>query len=354
VPWFGLSWTFLAAGATLFLVALALTWTERGKAALALALFPLGAALAVSRLGRGPTLEGFTLLDARESLYQSIRVVEDRRWREPLRLLQVNEGLDSFQSVWQRRPGLLGPGYYYDLFALPAWWARRAGAWKVLVLGLGAGTTFRVLDGASPPGCELELWGVEIDAAVVELGVRWFELDRARANVHVLPGRDGRAALRGLPVDFDLIVLDAYAHQVEIPFHLATREAFSEIRAHLAPHGWLAVNVGGFGFDDPVVAAVGATLADVFPAPIAYRVPRSRNFVLFARVDASVPRPFDDAFGFEGSVADALLPALSLPGAWHAFGTSGAAQVLRDDRSPIDQLQMRSLEQGRGRVLESL
>ena len=36
-----------------------------------------------------------------------------------MRFLQVNEGFDSFQSVWQSEPGLLPEGFYYDAFALP-------------------------------------------------------------------------------------------------------------------------------------------------------------------------------------------------------------------------------------------
>lgn len=94
--------------------------------------------------------DGVRVIAEGESTYQSVRVVEDSRWGSALRLLQVNEGLDSFQSVWAATPGLLGLGYYYDLFALPeCWWSGEPRTWKVLVLGLGAGTTFRRREG--PP-----------------------------------------------------------------------------------------------------------------------------------------------------------------------------------------------------------
>ncbi len=353
VPRLGLSWTFLAAGATLAVLGAALFIAQRRRvgALLVLATISLtGSALRWSRIERAELPAGVTLLEECESAYQSLRVVEDRRWGAPVRLLQVNEGLDSFQSVWSEQPGLLGQGYYYDLFALPAWWSGAPKRWKVLVLGLGAGTAFRVLEGASPQHCELELWGVEIDPAVVAAGVRRFELKPDAPRVHVLSGVDGRAALAVLPRDFDLIVLDAYAHQVEIPFHLATEEAFAEMRAHLAPGGWLSINVGGFGFDDPVVAAVGATAASVFTeATVAYRVPRSRNFVIFARRDAQVPTPDGDAFWFAGDVATRQLPSLSLPTSVHRFDRNDGV-VLSDDRSALDQLQQRSLEQGRARL----
>lgn len=354
VPWLGLSSTFLCAGALLFALGSGLAWAERGapRVGAAVMLLATGAALFGSRLERGAPPEGVIVLEERESAYQSVRAVEDRRWGDPVRLLQVNEGLDSFQSVWKSEQGLLGAGYYYDLFALPAWWSTPRQRWKVAVLGLGAGTTFRVLRGASPEGVELELVGVELDPVVVELGERWFELDSTRDRV--ISGVDARAALATLERDFDLIVLDAYARQVEIPFHLSSEEALREMRAHLAPGGWLAINVGGFGFDDPVVSAVGGTLARVFESVVGYRVPASRNFVLFARSDRPVPLPGSGTFRFEGAIARALLPSLSIPGASARIEPCAEGLALTDDRNPIDELQMRSLEEARARLSASL
>jgi spermidine synthase len=220
----------------------------------------------------------------------------------------------------------------------------------VLVLGLGAGTAFRVLEGASPPGVALELYGVEIDDRVVALGREWFDLPAGSDRVHVLSGEDARAALARLPRDFDLIVLDTYANQVEIPTHLATSELFGEAREHLARGGWFAMNVGGFGADDPVVDAVGRTLSGAFGSEsvAGARVPRSRNWVLFARRDAPLPRPTDEAWSFPGPVGEALLAALRLPGAWVGFPARGP--FLTDDRSPMERLQRRSLEEGRARL----
>lgn len=348
VPWLGLSWTFLGVAALLFLLGAALALSERSRASAALGLLALGAAGGLSRLERGAPPTGVTVLEERESAYQSVRAIEDRRWGEPVRLLQVNEGLDSFQSVWKAQPGLLGPGYYYDLFALPAWWGGARGRWKVAVLGLGAGTTCRVLRGASPEGVELEIVGVELDPVVVELGERHFGLDASRERV--ISGVDARAALRTLERDFDLIVLDAYARQVEIPFHLSSEEALAEMRTHLAPGGWIALNVGGFGFDDPVVAALSGTLARAFGAGVGYRVSASRNFVLFARHGGNVPVPDDAGFWFEGPVGEALLPSLSVRGSWSRLQPCSDALALRDDRNPIDELQMQSLEQARARL----
>lgn len=350
LPGLGLEGSFRVAGIVLAGPGLFL-WLAGGGRAAALGA-PLGLLLAGALFAgaRPPALQpGLELLDARQSPYQALRVVEDRRGDEPLRLLQVNEGLDSFQSVWRPDPGLLGEGYYYDYFALPAWWSDAGPTWRVLVLGLGAGTTARVLAGASPPGVTPEVTGAEIDPAAVELGRAWFGLDDGATRV--LAGWDARAALRGSPGDHDLIVLDAYAHQTEIPEHLSTLEFFREVRAHLGPGGWLAVNVGGFGFDDPVVSMLADTVSRAFGGEVlALRVPSARNFVLYARRDAALPAPDRSGWRFEGPVAAALLSPVELPGGWRILRADEDAAVASDDWNPLSRLQRRSLREGRARL----
>jgi len=246
LPALGLSRTFLVASILLALLgALVLGIGARSGAraegiAALLAVAVLGA-LAVSRV-RAPTASpGWRLVDSTESAYQSLRVVEGEDGGHPMRRLQVNEAFDSFQSVWQAAPGFLPEGYYYNLFALPPQWARRpgnSGDWRLSVLGLGAGTAWRVVAGELPAGMTLRASGAEIDPAVVELGVRWFDLPVGDPSRCVLGGVDARVALRHLEPDLDQIVLDAYANQMEIPAHLCTREFFGEVRSHLVPRGW--------------------------------------------------------------------------------------------------------------------
>jgi spermidine synthase len=291
---------------------------------------------------------GHVLLEQQESAYQSLRVVEWQDQGVPTRWLQVNEGFDSFQSAWRPDTGLLGEGYYYDLFALPAWWARAEGPFSVLAIGLGAGTIQRVLAGAFPANAKLRFCGVEIDPVVVELGRRWFELDPDLGSVYA--GWDGRAALRALRGPFDLIALDAYANQVEIPPHLASREFFLEARSALNPGGWLLANVGGFGFDDPVVRCVASTVADAFGAAVlVVRVPAARNYMLVAREGLAPVAPDHPDWNLPSSVAAELLAALRLPGAWRWFD-AGEGPVATDDLNPLDSLQRSSLLEARQRL----
>ncbi len=348
LPQLGVARTTAAAAVLLGIGSLALGVSSRKRAALGLGLVISLGVLGSSARSHPPLPAGVELLEARESSYQSSRAVVDRRAGEELRLLQVNEGLDSFQSVWRASPGPLGPGYYYDAFALPAWWSMRtSGAWKVAVLGLGAGTAFRVLDGSSPPGLILSCIGAEIDPQVVALGARWFELPANDPSQRVIAGADARSALRGWPGPFDEIVLDAYAHQTEIPAHLCSREALLEMRGKLADSGWLAINVGGFSFDDPLLRAVAATAASAFESRVlVLRIGGSRNFVIFARHGAQPVDPTDLDAPRPGAALQHLWGPAQLPEG-SRWMDAEAGCVLTDDLNPSDVLQRRSIEEAR-------
>jgi hypothetical protein len=352
VPVLGLRATFFVAGGALALAGLMAGLLRGGRGrwrdASAVVLIP-----ALALLGEPPRHLGLGKVElARaESPYQTLRVVEDRSSEPPLRFLQVNEGFDSFQSVWQPEPGFLPRGFYYNDFALPMWWSDRAGTWRVLLLGLGAGTAVRVLEGARPPGVELSWTGVELDPWVLELAHTHMELGSGDHG-RILGGLDARVALRGDLSAYDQIVLDCYANQIELPPHLSTVEFFGELRAHLAPGGWLCANLGGFGFDDPVVAALAATVAYAFDdAVLVLRVPQSRNFVLFARRDGPLPLDGAGRLRTDLPALRALLGPRELPGSWRRVAPPAEDGVLCDDRAPLESLALASIRTGRRRLL---
>ncbi len=380
VPRLGLVWTFTGAALALGAIAIGFALDARrgegagrrvvaGVGALALAVGSLApAAAARLDIELGPGLgPGVALVAHAESPYQSVRVVEEEREGQRFRQLQVNEGFDSFQSVWRPEPGFFGPGYYYDLFALPLYWESERDGWNVLVLGLGAGSALRVLVGGAPldERERLVFTGIEIDPVVVALAREHLDLDRSDASegprsVRVVSGLDARVALLGFEpfapgtaAGLDYVILDAYAHQVEIPAHLASVEFFRAVLARLAPGGWLGVNVGGFGFDDPVVTALGATIAEATGRPVlALQVPLSRNYVLFARRDADAPLPPWELSAEPENASFATLRTLAsrlaFDGNWESIG-AGQGMLLTDDRSPLEQLQARSLRDAQER-----
>lgn len=343
VPELGLTRTFVLAGAVLALLAFVVLALARGAGRASLALLPL-ALFAAGEARRPELAEGATLLEARESTYQSVRVT---RFGAPgpdeERQLQVNEAFDSFQSVWKPEPGPIGEGSYYDVFALPAWWSRRTeGSWSVCVLGLGAGTAWRVFDGALPPGLELDTVGVEIDPDVVALGQRWMDLAPGPRR-EILSGWDARTALQHSTRRFDQIVLDAYANQMEIPPHLCTREFFALVRAHLAPGGFVTVNVGAFDLGDPVLEDVAAAVCAGFESSaLALRVPFSRNVVVCARASGEMPDPAAAEWVPAHAGLVALARRLALPIAQRRF-EPGERAAPSDDRSDLELRQIESL-----------
>jgi spermidine synthase len=342
IPELGLTRTYLGCALLLAALALLASWQARRTGTEVALLLVLAPALGLSRWQRPLPDAGDRVLEDVETAYQSARVVERS---SGLRFLQVNEGFDSFQSVWQPEPGLLPDGYYYNAFALPpAWDGERAGPWRTLVLGLGAGSAWRVLEGTLGEGRALEGDGIEIDAGVVELARRWMDLAQAPGR-RVWAGLDGRTALGACRGDYDQVVLDAYANQVEIPAHLATREFFEAAASKLRPGGWISANVGGFGLQDPVADALARTAAQALGRRVLLlAVPFSRNLALVARVGAEIPEPGSSGFcGLSHAGLARLASQVSLPGAWR-WVEPGADPVLTDDRVPIERLQERSLE----------
>jgi spermidine synthase len=354
VPVLGLTRTFLISGSIQAIAGACLLWGERrsSRALVGALLAPLVVAWCCSRIQRPPLPSDSRLLESVESRYQSARVVERESDGVRMRLLQVNEGFDSFQSVWQPEKGLFPAGYYYNLFPLPAWWSPRKESWSVLVLGLGGGSVWRVLDGTLPMGEALNSVGVEIDPAIAALGERWLDLDPGGgAGRRVLSGWDAREAVRALDLRFDEIVLDTYANQMEIPAHLSTLEFFRDLRGRLAPGGWLCINIGAFGLDDVVVRALADTVTRAFEqSALVVRVPFSRNCVLFARDGAALPALNGRDPRVGDAAVDALIGALTLPGA-HRVWEPTTASVLTDDRNPIEELQRLSIAEGRARWL---
>jgi spermidine synthase len=365
VPYWGSRTTVLLAGASL-IGGLACLLLRRRSVIAASAALLIGIALPALAAPRGSELlrqlpDGWVLVgQERESTYQSARVVEQRIDGRSLRFLQVNDGLDSFQSL--REEGELFTDTYYDALAVAALATpsseKRS---RVLILGLGGGTLvplLRELHGALRS--EVELVGVEIDPVVVELAEAHLGLDPQA--VEIWRDLDARVALRYARGPWDVVIVDAYAGQVHIPAHLCSREFFREIGERLAPGGVVALNVGSIGADDPVAEAVANTLAANFEQVLRWPVPRNRNEIAVAvrkgAIDvAAWAKRLDVA-------ASALSPAAgtrarqrlaelrvqldplrsAIP---HPLDPEGV--ILRDDDARIDVLQMEALQRAAAR-----
>lgn len=306
--------------------------------ALWLALLPAVSVFATEDAAKAANLpEGAEVLVAEETALQRLRIIEfpgEERW------LQMNEGLDSYQSRWfaDQRPWV---GGYYDLFALAPLYAECKPSEQPVqfwILGFGAGSALfplaQVLD-----GLPWQAVGVEIDGELCELVAEWMPLPaRLQQNLNLIQGGDARAWLRAAPNNLDFIVLDSYTNQFEIPLHLATEEFFAEVHQHLRPGGVLSINLGtsekahsDLGFTD----AIRSGLAKSFGENVRlHQVPRSRNWVAFARKDLPLASLDQMAAllptAIPAAVGSALLPGQSLQGS-----PEQAAEAFTDDRNPL-------------------
>jgi spermidine synthase len=286
---------------------------------------------------------GADVLAVVESPYQRVRVIEKANgWRA----LEVNERRGSFQSIWSPEPGLLGPGYYYDAFALPAHWDEPSLRWSALTLGLGSGTAWRVIEGSLPAGVRFHAMGVELDPVVVSLAREYMGLKDSTPQRRTLTGWDARASLGPLSLSeerWDQIIVDVYANQVEIPPHLATVEFYKAARELLVHGGWLQVNVGASAVDDPLALAIGSSLAVAFESPtLALEVPFSRNVILIQRLGEDLVLPTEERFLPSAVGLRELASRMRVPGTWSLI-QSDDGRVLLDGDAPLEALQRSSL-----------
>ena len=222
IPIVGTQRTMIATAALLvFAAALMLgpRWQLATVAVAALLALPPGAIKAAA----GTLYEG-------ESRYQYVDV---RAFPDGSRVLELNEGVVA-NSVWY--PHSVLTGGEWDMFLLvPPLLTHPVR--RVLVLGNAGGTTARAL-AALYPGVAID--GVELDPKVTEVSRRYLGLG-AIPGLRVITA-DARAYLRSTSRRYDVIAIDAY-RQPYIPFQVATREFFGEVRAHLTPGGAVALNV---------------------------------------------------------------------------------------------------------------
>lgn len=272
IPAVGTRWTFhLIAAFLMLLVAGGALCLKRGRWRFAL-LGLLGAgAMALLGYGDGPAIRQGSipavtdeLVYEDESVFNYIAV--HRRGSETY--LKLNEGV-GIHSVHHPETELsLG---VWDYFLLAPWFSRQPpdpAAAEVLVMGLAGGTVSSLWTDIYGPA---PITGLELDPQILEVGRRYFQLDRP--NVRTV-ATDGRRWLRGQPAarKWDVVLVDAY--QVPyIPFHLTTVEFFQLVRAHLTEHGVVAINVGRTRDDQTLVDALIATMREVYPTVAVLREP---------------------------------------------------------------------------------
>jgi len=352
VELFGSKGTFYASG--LFLIALSglgfVLFGRMKEKTVGSAIVLIGLCLGLLAPDKG-FADSDSVLWERESRYQYIRVVQ-KDDDESLHLC-INEGLDSFHSIF-RKDEILTGGQYYDYYSLLPGLAGMENPGDVCIIGLAAGTIARQYAHFFGPGGNLSIDGVEIDAEVIRAGYDHMDLALADPWLTVYSDVDGRMFLDRSSARYDVIVVDAYSQQIYIPFHLATVEFFCLLHDHLKEGGIFGINLSGFSRDEPVIAAITNTAAKVFDTVSLARIPDGRNFMLFAvkGIDHVAPATIDPL-----TLPPSLRPLL---GKIAAFGLTrpmvfdAARQLLTDNRAPLELMSDRVLMARSNRLVESI
>ena len=322
IPRVGTASSLLLLGATLLLVALGgLLLVGRPRDRLFL-LLPL-LLIAVWPLSRGSLKATPGQIFETESAYNYIEVVE----QEGVRYLLLNEG-QGVHSVYDPAGGLTH-GTWDFFLAAPFFNPpphTPADVENLALVGLAAGTISKQYTAAFGP---LPIDGIEIDPAIVAIGREFF--DMTEPNLNVLVG-DGRYELQASSRRYDVVGIDAYRLPY-IPWHLTTREFFTEVQGHLDEDGVVVINVGRTPEDRSLVEAMTATLQTVFPSVHVMDVPATFNTILVATQQPSTAENLRQNLALmePSQLRDALTYA-----AGGLQPTVASDVVFTDDRAPVE------------------
>jgi len=362
VPHLGSRGSLLVAACLLVLPAAAgLALVVRGRgAASAAAILAVLSASAIAGAGAGPGRGAPPLPDGgvavvlaeRESPYQFLTVRDDRYPGEPVcRVLTINEGIYTFHSLRVEGRILTESRCYDDYSMLPLLLdldpgAELRGAVVGFACGVNAAQWRHFWDGPF----RLRVDGAELDPGVLALGREFFDLPAEGAGGLRPTAADGRPWLDALPAGtrYHLLVVDAFANELYIPFHLGTREFFELCLRRLEPGGVLAMNVYAVGEDSPNLGALENTLATVFGTCLRLSQYGGKNFVLVARngkeppdLSRLAPGRARERFGARKDVKewDRLLElAAKAAGDAVVVAPRPGLPVLTDDHAPLEWL----------------
>jgi spermidine synthase len=338
IPRFAVSHIFYGAGAAV-LAGLGLVALDRRRPAAAAVVIAVAVAAGALPIAQPEPARADVLLKA-ETFYGELTVLESR----PYRFLLL-DGIH--QSLWsadtQENSGQYIRGL--ELAALAS------GGNRALVIGIGAGTLPVILERYYGMVAD----AVDVNAKVVDVARQFFAF-QTKGTTAV---EDGRTFVRRCPAAaYDLVVLDTFSGDA-VPYHLLTREFFTELRRILRPAGILAVNTVGLIHGrtnaSPDVRAVAATLATAFPERRAFALlgaeelakdPGLGNVLLFASAQPIAPRA---GVPWRPSIRETVATLLE-----HEIPASGLAGglCLTDDYNPIDLLYAETAREWRRRTIE--
>ncbi|MFH1508764.1 MAG: fused MFS/spermidine synthase [bacterium] len=225
-----------------------------------------------------PSVVRADVLYETESAYQYISVLE----AGGNRYLTFNDS-SGYQSVYNANNLLIDNTYYNYYLTLPYLAQKNPGAnLDVLIIGLAGGTISRQYHELLADEFNLHIDGVEIDKKVIDVGKEYFELDNPSLDII---NEDGRMYLAQTDKKYDIIIIDAYSQQLYIPFHLSTKEFFTNVADHLQEGGLMAINVNAFSNKSRLLNSFYATIEAVFKNTNAYKATAYSNHIIIGSKD---------------------------------------------------------------------
>ena len=210
------------------------------------------------------------LIEAQETVYGHLEVRKHGTVRELIlgspystQSIDTDTAARSTHHVWYQLP---------KLSTHKAWSSPPK---RALILGLGAGTMVSALEKLYPG---IEVHGVELDPAIVDLGRRHLGLDLPDENIHTM---DARAYIQTTTLEFDIVIADAYRPPT-IPQHLASIEFFHALRDIITEDGVLLLNYSGVFHQHSVAQSLQKTIERAFGKVESFRLLSSVNSALVA------------------------------------------------------------------------
>lgn len=230
-----------------------------------------------------------------ESIYQKVKVIKDNQ------NYTLSLGENDYVSSYYSPDSFTGT--FYDYFSLLPLIRKFNRNLDVLIIGLGGGTISRQYQHFYSKSYFLTIDGVEIDSEVIKVGKMFFELEQPNLKIYQM---DGRVFLNQSRKKYDIIIIDAYARQSYIPFHLATQEFLKTINNNLKENGILAFNVGASSTLDFRFQAISNTVKSIFKNSYYFSPGAKDNIMIFAS-----PTDFISFFDYSQQVVpQELEPAL--------------------------------------------
>jgi len=201
---------------------------------------------------------------------------------------------------------------------------------RLLMLGLGGGTTTRYFHGYLP---DVHIDAVEIGPGVVEIAKRYFQI--REGETYRIFEDDAREYLVKNAIRYDIIMMDTFRGGY-IPSHLLTQQFFELVKARVTDGGSLVINLQR---GNELFASIVKTLKTVFQSVDFYSSRLGGNTIVVSYDDArraeadllSTARDLQTRHGFRYSLTALLSLRLRVD-------IDPDAVVLTDDFTPANLL----------------